>query len=58
MRRAAQRLGIDRTRLYRLCRQHGVDYKTYRAPGAQPDDDDDDDREDTGPHRSNGNADE
>jgi DNA-binding NtrC family response regulator len=58
MRRAAQRLAIDRTRLYRLCRQHSVDFKLYRAPGAQPDDDEDDDREDTGAHRANGRHDE
>jgi DNA-binding NtrC family response regulator len=50
MRRAAHVLGIDRTKLYRLCKNLNIDFKAYRAPGAQPDDDEeDDDREDTGP---------
>jgi DNA-binding NtrC family response regulator len=45
MRRAAQLLGIDRTKLYRLCRTHEIDYKAYRVPGApgEPGEDDDDD---------------
>ena len=41
MRRAAQLLGIDRTKLYRLCKTLGVDYKTYRAPGEAGELDDD-----------------
>jgi DNA-binding NtrC family response regulator len=57
MRRAAHVLGIDRTKLYRLCKSLDIDYKAYRVPGAQPDDDDDD-REDTGAHPTGGGVDE
>jgi DNA-binding NtrC family response regulator len=41
MRRAAQVLGIDRTRLYRLCRTYKIDYKGYRGPDGREDDDED-----------------
>ena len=44
MRTAAQLLGIDRRKLYRLCDNFSIDYKLYRAQTYR--DDEDDDRDD------------
>jgi DNA-binding NtrC family response regulator len=46
MRTAAQLLGIDRRKLYRLCDNFAIDYKLYRGGQTVRDDDDDDDRDD------------
>jgi DNA-binding NtrC family response regulator len=36
MRMAAQRLGVDRRKLYRLCKQLGIAHEAYRSDSASP----------------------
>ncbi|HSS03039.1 MAG TPA: sigma 54-interacting transcriptional regulator, partial [Kofleriaceae bacterium] len=45
MRTAAQLLGIDRRKLYRLCDNFSIDYRLYRAQTYRDDEDDDHDDE-------------
>ena len=44
MRTAAQVLGIDRRKLYRLCDNFSIDYRLYRAQTYR--DDEEEDRDD------------
>lgn len=46
MRTAAQVLGVDRRKLYRLCDNLAIDYRAYRNGQTQRDDDEDDDGDD------------
>ena len=41
MRTAAQVLGVDRRKLYRLCDNYAIEYKLYRGGQTQGDDEDD-----------------